>query len=54
MKTNLYLARHGETQWNKEQRFQGQLDSELTDVGKQQSAKIAHQLANNNIDLTLF
>lgn len=51
MTTKVYLARHGETQWNKEQRFQGTLDSELTLLGKQQSEKIALQLANKKIDL---
>lgn len=51
MKTKLYLARHGQTLWNKVQRFQGQFDSELTAVGKQQSEKIAQQLADKNIDL---
>ncbi|WP_085298868.1 histidine phosphatase family protein [Cognaticolwellia mytili] len=51
MKTKLYLARHGQTLWNKVQRFQGQLDSELTAVGKQQSENIAQQLADKNIDL---
>lgn len=51
MKTNLYLARHGQTQWNKVQRFQGQLDSELTEKGQQQAKNIALQLADNKIDL---
>ena len=51
MKTNLFLARHGQTQWNKVQRFQGQLDSKLTETGKQQSEKIAQQLINKEIDL---
>jgi broad specificity phosphatase PhoE len=50
MKTNLYLARHGQTLWNKEQRFQGQLDSELTQIGTQQSENLAHHLINQLID----
>ncbi|WP_114326023.1 histidine phosphatase family protein [Candidatus Colwellia aromaticivorans] len=53
MKTNLYLARHGQTQWNKVQRFQGRLDSELTEMGKQQSEKLAQHLANQQIDLII-
>ena len=32
-----YLTLHGETQWNRERRFQGQLDSPLTDRGVQQA-----------------
>ncbi|ASP48791.1 histidine phosphatase family protein [Cognaticolwellia beringensis] len=51
MTTNLYLARHGETQWNKVQRFQGQLDSELTETGKQQSKALAMHLADQEINL---
>lgn len=51
MKTLLYLARHGQTQWNKVQRFQGQLDSALTPAGEQQSATLAEQLITKNIAL---
>ena len=51
MKTLLYLARHGQTQWNKVQRFQGQLDSALTPAGEQQSAALAEQLMNKDIAL---
>ena len=53
MTTNLYLARHGQTQWNKIQRFQGQLDSELTEIGKQQAKNIAEQLTDQKIDLII-
>ncbi|GLX79761.1 hypothetical protein tinsulaeT_31010 [Thalassotalea insulae] len=49
MKANLYLARHGETKWNKVQRFQGQLDSELTTKGRQQARNIAERLEKSNI-----
>lgn len=51
MKTTLYLARHGQTQWNKIGRFQGQLDSKLTKVGQQQSEQLALELVNKKIDL---
>lgn len=51
MKTHLYLARHGQTQWNKVKRFQGQLDSNLTLQGKQQSEQLALSLADQRIDL---
>ena len=30
---NIYFVRHGETKWNTEDRIQGQLDSELTKNG---------------------
>jgi broad specificity phosphatase PhoE len=32
-----YLTLHGETEWNRERRFQGQLDSPLTDRGVEQA-----------------
>lgn len=51
VKTHLYLARHGETQWNKVYRFQGQLDSNLTTRGEQQSQIIADNIKHNAIDL---
>ncbi|MDC7241891.1 MAG: histidine phosphatase family protein, partial [Spirochaetales bacterium] len=31
--SNLYIMRHGETIWNSEKRYQGQLDSPLTETG---------------------
>lgn len=30
----LYLLRHGETSWNKEGRFQGQIDTQLNEAGR--------------------
>tara|TARA_R110001583_G_scaffold46761_6_gene146532 strand:- start:3499 stop:4083 length:585 start_codon:yes stop_codon:yes gene_type:complete len=53
MNTRIYLARHGETLWNKTQRLQGQLDSELTPLGKTQSLEIATKLATKNINLII-
>ena len=53
MKTRIYLARHGETLWNKTQRLQGQLDSELTPLGKAQSLEITAKLATKNINLII-
>jgi len=32
---NFFFTRHGETQWNKIGKFQGQLDSPLTEKGYQ-------------------
>lgn len=36
----VYLVRHGETQWNAERRIQGQSDSPLTDNGEQQAWQV--------------
>ncbi len=33
----LYLVRHGETNWNREQRYQGQRDLPLNETGRQQA-----------------
>jgi broad specificity phosphatase PhoE len=42
---SLLLIRHGETQWNAERRYQGQLDSPLTERGIAQAVAIAQRLA---------
>lgn len=41
----LYLLRHGETLWNTQGRFQGQLDSPLTPTGIAQADLMARRLA---------
>jgi broad specificity phosphatase PhoE len=40
----LHLIRHGETDWNAIRRVQGQMESRLTGLGKQQAAELAAQL----------
>ena len=44
--TALYLIRHGETPWNVEGRYQGQLDPPLTERGRQQARETARCLAH--------
>ncbi|MBC8507673.1 MAG: alpha-ribazole phosphatase [Anaerolineales bacterium] len=46
---NLLLVRHGETEWNLSQRFQGHSDVPLTNIGQQQAASIARRLADEEI-----
>jgi len=47
--TQLFLVRHGETDWNVTQRFQGQSDVPLNENGHQQAAAIAQRLAAEQI-----
>lgn len=42
----LFITRHGETIWNTQKRMQGHKDSELTEKGRQQAAKLAKALEN--------
>ncbi len=46
----LFLVRHGETQWNNLNKFQGQIDVPLNDLGKSQANKTATFLQTENID----
>lgn len=47
----LYLVRHGESEWNKFKKIQGQKDVRLTDKGRKQADKIANRLLHEDIDL---
>jgi probable phosphoglycerate mutase len=39
----VYLVRHGETQWNAERRIQGQSDSPLTAHGERQAWQVGER-----------
>jgi broad specificity phosphatase PhoE len=41
----LHLLRHGETDWNAEQRWQGHSDRPLNDLGREQAAAVAPAVA---------
>src|SRR5262245_21212457 len=46
----IYLARHGETDWNAERRLQGRTDTLLNATGRQQAAKLAERLKGVRLD----
>lgn len=47
----LYILRHGETEWNREDRVQGRMDSPLTEKGMKDIASMAEELSFIPIDI---
>ena len=43
--TTILLARHGESDWNRDRRWQGHADRPLTDLGREQARALADRLA---------
>jgi broad specificity phosphatase PhoE len=50
MATTILLARHGETDWNAERRFQGHADPPLNERGVTQASDLARKLAHVHLD----
>jgi broad specificity phosphatase PhoE len=48
--TTLLLARHGETDWNSERRWQGHVDRPLNGRGREQARALAAELVGRTID----
>lgn len=53
MTTRLLLVRHGETDFNAEKRFQGQMDIALNANGRLQASALAKKLAHELIDIVV-
>jgi broad specificity phosphatase PhoE len=47
--TTILLARHGESDWNRDGRWQGHADRPLTDLGRQQARALADRLAATDL-----
>jgi broad specificity phosphatase PhoE len=45
----IYLARHGETEWNRIGRWQGVTDIPISDVGREQALALAERLRRHGI-----
>lgn len=46
----IYLVRHGETDWNLQERMQGQADNPLNDTGRKQAQIVADKLREITFD----
>jgi broad specificity phosphatase PhoE len=46
----VYLARHGESDWNATNRFQGHSDRPLTELGREQARALAEIVAAQNVE----
>jgi len=47
--TTIVLVRHGETDWNRERRFQGHADTPLNEAGRAQAAALADTLREEGL-----
>ena len=48
--TSLIVIRHGETDWNRQHRFQGQIDVPLNALGLEQARRLGQRLATEPVD----
>jgi len=51
VKYNIYLFRHGQTEFNRDHRFTGWKESKLTKLGIKQARIVARKLKNKKIDI---
>ena len=50
---SIYVVRHGQTDYNVKQLFQGHMDIPLNELGKEQALKIALKFKNIDLDMIL-
>jgi broad specificity phosphatase PhoE len=49
MPTTIVLVRHGETDWNREHRYQGHADTPLNEAGRRQALELADALRDEGL-----
>lgn len=49
--TTIYIARHGQTEWNVKGLMQGHRDTHLTEKGKQEAEELKNQFKNIHLDV---
>lgn len=49
MQRTIFLARHGETDWNRDRRWQGHTDIALNEAGRQQARELAETLRGQGL-----
>jgi len=47
--TRFFLVRHGQTEWNRQERFRGQADMPLNETGREQARRVAERLVGMSI-----
>jgi len=47
---NIYLVRHGQTDWNVQERWQGITDNPLNETGRGQAREVAKEVSKIKID----
>jgi probable phosphoglycerate mutase len=52
-KLELWLVRHGETEWNAEGRWQGQTDVHLSELGREQARRLARRLEGEHFNAVI-
>ncbi|KAA3616128.1 MAG: histidine phosphatase family protein [Calditrichaeota bacterium] len=50
IKTQLIVVRHGQTEWNAVDRFQGHLDTNLSDLGEKQAKALASRIKDFQVE----
>lgn len=50
---NIFITRHGQTDWNLEHRVQGQTDIDLNETGRQQAEEVREKLLGEDLDLII-